>query len=284
MKNSIKENIDDKKINFLKAKANQIRKDLIDMFYYSGKGHVGGSLSIVDILTVLYFLTMRIDPKKPKWKERDRLILSKGHASAAWYAALAEKGFFPKDLLFTQFIKVNGILQEHSDMRKIPGVDMSSGALGQGLSVALGMSLAGNLAKQNYRIFVIMGDGEMQSGQVWEALMACSHYKANNITVLVDYNKMQVNDYVSEIMEIEPLINKFLAFRWNVLEINGNDIVQIIDALHKSCSNSTDFPTAIICNTVKGKGISFMENNVKWHACHLSKEDHDKAMQELKGV
>jgi len=284
MDNLIKENIDNKEIDLLKAKATQVREDLIDMFYHSGKGHIGGSLSVVDILVVLYFLIMRVDPKNPKWKERDRLILSKGHASAAWYATLAEKGFFPKNLLFTQFIKVGGILQEHSDMRKVPGVDMSSGALGQGLSIALGMSLASRLARQNYRIFVILGDGEMQSGQIWESLMACSHYKANNITILIDYNKMQVNDCVSKIMEIEPLSNKLLSFRWNVSEIDGNDVTQIARALNNSCNNSTDFPTAVICHTIKGKGISFIENKVKWHSGHFSEEDHSRAKKELAGI
>ena len=284
MDNLFKENIDNKKINFLRTKATQIRKDILDMFYYAGKGHIGGSLSIVDILAALYFFIMRVDPKNPKWPERDRLILSKGHASAAWYATLAKKGFFSKNILFTQFIKVNGILQEHSDMRRIPGVDMSSGALGQGLSVALGMSLASRLTKNNYKIYIIMGDGEMQSGQVWEALMACSHYKTNNITLLIDNNKMQVNDYINKIIDIEPLSDKLHAFRWNVIEIDGNDMTQIIKALQKSHDNSTDFPTAIICHTIKGKGISFMENNVKWHACHFTKKDYDRAKQEFIGI
>lgn len=281
MDNLISEDITIENIKYLEGKAFQIREDIIEMFHFSGKGHIGGSLSVVDILVALYFYIMRVDPNNPQQPDRDRLILSKGHASAAWYAVLAEKGFFPKELLFTEFIKVGGLLQEHSDMIKIRGVDMSSGALGQGLSVALGMSLAGRLTERNYKVFVVAGDGEMQSGQIWEALMACSHYRASNITLFIDNNKMQVNDYINKVMDIEPLSDKLRAFRWNVSEIDGNDMVQIVKALKKSCNNSSEFPSAIICHTVKGKGISFMENNVKWHACSFTEEDYNKAKKEL---
>jgi transketolase len=271
----------EEKLEYLKDTAHALRKDLVGMFHASGKGHLGGSLSIVDVMTALYFHIMRVDPGNPKWPDRDRLVLSKGHASATWYAALSAKGFFPRDLLFTDYMKIGGKLQEHSDMNKVPGVEMSSGALGQGLSVGLGMCLAGRLAKKEYRVYVILGDGELQEGQVWEAFMASGHYRADKLTALIDYNKLQVCDTIAKTMELEPLATKIEAFRWHVLEIDGNDMGQVVSALEAAKDNTTDRPTAIICNTIKGKGVSFIENDVHWHSHTFSDEDYQQARKEL---
>ena len=270
------------KIKYLEKMAHQIREDLIGMFQGAGRGHIGGSLSIVEVLVALYFHIMKVDPKNPKWPDRDRLVLSKGHAAATWYAVLAERGFFSKDLLFTQYIKINGLLQEHSEMRKIPGIDMSSGSLGQGLSVALGMSLAARLTNKNYKVYTIMGDGEIQEGQVWEALMACSHYKVNNLIAIVDYNKLQVSDSVNKVINIEPLVKKFEAFGWNTLEIDGNNMAQVVKTLQKAKNNSSYSPIVIISHTIKGKGIPFIEGKVEWHSHNFSEEEYQKAKRELK--
>ena len=272
------------KIDALVQKAHALRMDLVEMFHASGRGHLGGSLSLVEIMAALYFHILRVDPDHPGWPDRDRLVLSKGHASAIWYAALAARGFFPRELLFTEYMKIGGRLQEHSDMHKVPGVEMSSGALGQGLSVGLGMSLAGRLAKKEYRVYVILGDGEIQEGQIWEAFMAGSHYRAGKLTAIIDYNHLQVCGSISQIMELEPLSEKLTAFRWNVLEIDGNDMAQVVKALEQACDNATDFPTAILCHTVKGKGVSFIEKNVHWHSHVLNEGDYQKAKDELIGT
>lgn len=269
------------KIKELEEIAKELRLDLIEMFRSSGKGHLGGSLSIVEIITALYFHFMDVRPGEPRWPERDRLVLSKGHASAAWYAALAKKGFFRRELLFTDYIKINGILQEHSDMKKVPGVEMSSGALGQGLSVGLGMALAGRLSGADYRVYVILGDGEMQEGQVWEALMACSNYRTGRLTAIIDYNKLQVCNSVSSVMEIEPLKKKLEAFRWNVLEIDGNSMSEVFGALRTVKNSSSEYPFVVIANTVKGKGVSFIENQVSWHSHAFSEDHYRQAMLEL---
>lgn len=268
------------KIEYLERMAHRIREDLIEMFFKAVKGHIGGSLSAVEVMVALYFHIMRVDPKNPEWPERDRFVLSKGHASATWYAVLAEKGFFPRNLLFSQFIRINGLLQEHADI-KIPGVEMSSGALGQGLSAALGMSLAQGLTNKSYRVYVMLGDGEMQSGQIWEAIMACSHYEVNNLTAILDYNKLQVSDFVDRVMNIEPVAKKFEAFGWNVLEIDGHSMAEVVQALQEAKDNSSSSPTLIISHTIKGKGVSFMEGNVEWHSHVVSPEDYQKAKHEL---
>ena len=199
-------------IKELEQKATLIRRDIVQMMYNAGGGHIGGSLSATDILTALYFHIMRINPENPDWKDRDRLVLSKGHAAAALYATMAEKGYFLKELLFNSFISAAGILQEHPDMRKVKGLDMSSGSLGQGLSVGIGMALGAKLKKYSFRVFVFMGDGEVQEGQVWEAAMAASHHRLDNITAIMDYNKLQVNGFLSSLMGIEPIREKWKAF------------------------------------------------------------------------
>ena len=270
-------------IEHLEKIAHRIRVDIIEMARKSGKCHFGGALSIVEILVALYFCIMSVDPKNPKWPDRDRFILSKGHATATWYAVLAEKGFFPKEILFTQFIKLNGLLQGHPCMIKTPGVDMSSGSLGQGLSVGLGMSLANRLNNKKYKVYVLLGDGEIQSGQIWEAVMASYHYKANNITAIVDCNKLQVGDLVRNEINIEPVGEKFQAFGWNVLEIDGNNMSQVVKALKTIKQSSSFYPTVIISHTIKGKGISFMEGNINWHSHEFPEELYKRAKKELCG-
>ena len=266
-------------IENLEKKANIIRKYIIEMISNVEGGHIGGALSIADIMAVLYFYTLKIDPKNPEWEDRDRLVLSKGHASAAWYAALAERGYFPKKELLT-FDHINSRLQGHPDMKRTPGVDMSSGSLGQGISAALGMALAAKYLKKTYRTFVILGDGETQEGQVWEAAMTAAHYKSDNLIVILDYNKLQLFGQTNTIMNIEPVIEKWQVFGWNTIEINGHRINEIIQALE----NAVKFegkPTIIVAHTIKGKGVSFMENKVEWHSLPPTEEQAEQALKEL---
>ncbi|MCL4416307.1 MAG: transketolase [Actinobacteria bacterium] len=272
-----------KKINNieeLKKKANDVRKNIIKMMYNSGLGHIGGSLSCADILTVLYFNELDICPENPRFKNRDRFILSKGHSAAALYSVLAERGFFNKEILFNSFIKCDGILQEHTDRNKIPGVDVSTGSLGQGLSVGVGMALGSKLKKLSFRIYVVIGCGEMQEGQIWEAAMAASHYHLGNLCVFVDYNKLQVCGFNNEIMSIEPVSKKWEAFNWNVIEIDGHSIDEILKSLNKA-KQVKKKPTMIIARTIKGKGISFMENDYTWHSAKITEEIYKKAIKEL---
>jgi transketolase len=269
----------EKTIEKLENKANAIRKHIIEMISNAEGGHTGGALSIADIMAVLYFYILRIDPENPKWEDRDRVVLSKGHASAAWYAALAERGYFPKEELLT-FDHVDSRLQGHPDMNRTPGVDMSSGSLGQGISAAIGMALAARYLKKTYRTFVILGDGETQEGQVWEAAMTAAHYKLDNLIVTLDYNKLQLFGQTNTIMNIEPVIEKWQAFGWNTIEINGHRINEIIQALE----NAVKFegkPTIIVAHTIKGKGVSFMENKVEWHALPPTKKQAKQALKEL---
>lgn len=269
----------EKTIEKLEKKANAIRKHIIEMISYAEGGHTGGALSIADIMAVLYFYILRIDPKNPEWEDRDRLVLSKGHASAAWYATLAERGYFSKKELLT-FDHINSRLQGHPDMNKTPGVDMSSGSLGQGISVALGMALAARYLKKTYRTFVILGDGETQEGQVWEAAMVAANYKVDNLIAILDYNKLQLFGETNKIMNIEPVIEKWQVFGWNTIEINGHRINEIIQALE----NAVKFegkPTIIVAHTIKGKGVSFMENKVEWHALPPTKKQAKQALKEL---
>jgi len=266
-------------IENLEKKANLIRRYIIEMISNAEGGHIGGALSIADIMAVLYFHTLKIDPKNPEWEDRDRLVLSKGHASAAWYAALAERGYFPKEELLT-FDHINSRLQGHPDMKRTPGVDMSSGSLGQGISAALGMALAARYLKKTYRTFVILGDGETQEGQVWEAAMVAAHYNLDNLIVILDYNKLQLYGQTNTIMNIEPVIEKWQVFGWNTIEINGHRINEIVQALE----NAVKFegkPTIVVAHTVKGKGVSFMENKVEWHSLPPTKEQVEKALKEL---
>ena len=267
----------------LENKAQLIRQNIMRMMWDAQGGHAGGSLSVADILTVLYFHVLRVDSQHPDFDDRDRLILSKGHAAAALYAVLAEKGYFPRERLFDSFrIRIDGMLQEHPDMRKTPGIDMSTGSLGQGLSAAIGMALGRRLTMKSFRIYVILGDGELQEGQVWEAAMAAAHYHLNEITAIIDYNRLQVSGRVEDILGIEPLRLKWEAFNWNVREIDGHDMDEIIAAL-EAAKDQKNAPSVIIAHTVKGKGVSFIENKAEGHSRTFSSEEVAMALKELGG-
>jgi transketolase len=268
--------------DFLSKLANNIRKNIINMVTEAGSGHPGGSLSAADILTVLYFKRMNIDPAKPDDKNRDRFILSKGHAAPVLYAVLAEKGFFPKEELRT-LRKLNSMLQGHPDMRKVPGVEMSTGSLGQGISTAAGIALGAKLDKATYKVYALLGDGEIQEGIVWEAAMLAAHYKLDNLIAILDYNGLQIDGEIREVMSPEPIADKWKAFGWNVLELDdGHDYEKIDNALEMA-ANHKGSPTIIIAKTIKGKGVSFMEGCADWHGKACNIEQRDTALKELQG-
>ncbi|MEW6446595.1 MAG: transketolase [Bacillota bacterium] len=264
----------------LETKAQEIRRYIILMTAAAGSGHPGGSLSATDIVTALYFAVLRIDPKRPGDPDRDRFILSKGHAAPLLYAALAERGFFPPTELMT-LRKLGSRLQGHPDMRKLPGVEMSTGSLGQGLSAANGMALAARLDGRGYRVYVLLGDGETQEGQVWEAAMAAAHYKLDNLTAFLDYNGLQIDGPVEEVMSLGRVADKWLAFGWHVIEIDGHDFRAILDAVAEA-KETKGKPTMIIARTIKGRGVSFMENQVDWHGTAPKAEQASQALEELR--
>lgn len=266
-------------INLLSTKANEIRKDIIKMITNANSGHPGGSLSVTDILTTLYFHEMNVNPEDLKMKCRDRLVLSKGHAAPALYAVLAEKGYFDKEILGT-LRQYGSILQGHPDMKKVPGVEISTGSLGQGLSVANGMALNGKIFKEDYRVYVVMGDGEQQEGQIWEAAMTAAHYKLDNICAFVDANNLQIDGNVDKVMGVEPLTDKWKAFGWHVIEIDGHNFEEIISSLEEA-KKIKNKPTAIIARTIKGKGVCFMENVCGFHGKAPTKEQAVDALEEL---
>ena len=266
-------------ITDLEMISNKIRKSIIEMVHSAKSGHPGGALSITDILTVLYFNELNIDEKNPNDENRDRLVLSKGHSSPALYAVLAERGYFSKDDLKT-FRKIDSFLQGHPDMNKIPGVDMSSGSLGQGLSVSNGMAISAKLDKKDYRVYCILGDGEIEEGQIWEAAMTSSHYKLDNLCVIVDNNGLQIDGKIQDVMNPDPIDKKFEAFGFNVININGHNFNEIINALDLA-KKTKGKPTAIIAKTIKGKGVSFMENEASWHGKAPNDEQYDIAIKEL---
>jgi transketolase len=270
-----------KDINLLAEKANEVRKSIVKMLCEAKSGHPGGSLSAADIVTTLYFSEMNIDPKNPTDPNRDRFVLSKGHAAPVLYAALAERGYFDKELLMT-LRKLGSMLQGHPDMRKVPGVEISSGSLGQGLSVGNGMALAARISNRDYRVYVLMGDGELQEGQVWEAAMAAAHYKLDNVCAIIDSNNLQIDGNVDKIMNVEPLDKKWEAFGWNVIKVDGHNFEEILNAFEKA-KQIKGQPTVIIAKTVKGKGISFMENVCEFHGVAPTKEQTEKALIELGG-
>lgn len=263
----------------LQEKAKEIRKSIVQMTGAAGSGHPGGSLSAADIVATLYFHELRINPQEPDWPDRDRFILSKGHAAPVLYAALAEKGFFPKEELLS-LRKFGSRLQGHPDMKALPGVEMSTGSLGQGLSVANGVALAGKLDRKDYRVYVLLGDGECQEGMVWEAAMAAAHYQLDNLTVFLDYNGLQIDGPVQDVMSPEPLTDKWKAFGWHVLAIDGHDISAILSAISEA-KETKGRPTIIVAKTVKGKGVSFMENQVGWHGVAPKPEQVAQALAEL---
>lgn len=255
-----------------------IRKDVVAAVHAAKSGHPGGSLGIADILAYLYFEEMNLDPQNPGWEDRDRFVLSKGHTCPAYYAALAARGFFDRELLLT-FRKPDSILQGHPDMKHIPGVDMSSGSLGQGVSAACGMALSGKIRNKSYRVYAVLGDGECEEGEVWEAAMFAAHYKLSNLCIFVDANGLQIDGTTKEVMNPQPFDEKFRAFGWNVAVIDGHDFDQIASALNQA--KNSDKPFAIIANTVKGKGVSYMENNVGWHGSAPNDEQYAVAIRDL---
>jgi len=265
----------------LQEKANSIRQEIVKMVAEASSGHPGGSLSAADILAYLYFHEMNIDPQNPNEPNRDRFVLSKGHASPVLYAALAEKGFFPKEEL-ASFRKLNSRLQGHPSKKSLPGVDMSTGSLGQGLSAASGMALAAKLDKKDYRVYALLGDGEIQEGMIWEAAMSTSHFQLDNLTAFLDYNGLQIDGSTSEVMDPNPLDAKFRAFNWHVIMIDGHDFQQINQAIEEA-KQTKGKPTIIIAKTIKGKGVSFMENQVGWHGTAPNAEQLAQALQELNG-
>jgi len=267
------------KERYLKLMATKIRKAGLQAIQYANSGHVGGSFSVAEILAVLYFEKMNIDPKNPHWEDRDRFVLSKGHCTPTMYATLALRGFFPERDL-KGFRSINGYLSGHMEMRHIPGVDMSTGSLGQGFSAAVGMALSAKTYNKRWRTYLILGDGEIEEGQVWEAAMSAGNYHLDNLTAFVDNNGLQLDGPISEIMSPYPITDKFRAFGWNVLEINGHDCAQINDAIDVAVAFKGK-PTMIIAKTVKGKGVSFMENKVRFHGSVPNQEEFKQAFTEL---
>lgn len=270
MKNSIGE---------LELIARKLRRHVITMISAAGSGHPGGSLSAADIVTALYFDILKHDPKNPHWPDRDRFILSKGHAAPVLYAALAECGYFPIEWL-TTLRKTGTCLQGHTDSTLTPGVDVSAGSLGQGLSIGIGMALAARLDNKGYRTYVLLGDGECDEGQVWEAAMFAPNYKLDNLTAIVDCNTLQLDGFTKDIMDLGPFMAKWAAFKWEVIEVNGHDMQQVTVALRQAATVKGK-PAVIIAHTIKGKGVSFMENNVDWHGKAPNKSETEIALREL---
>ena len=263
----------------LEKMANEIRKDIVTAVHSAKSGHPGGSLSAADIYTYLYFEEMNIDPKDPKKADRDRFVLSKGHTAPGYYSTLAHRGFFPVEDL-TTLRKVGSYLQGHPDMKHIPGVDMSSGSLGQGISAAVGMAISAKLSNDDYRVYTLLGDGEIQEGQVWEASMLAGHRKLDNLVVIVDNNNLQIDGKITDVNSPYPIDKKFEAFNFHVINIDGNDFDQI-EAAFKEARKTKGMPTAIIAKTIKGKGVSFMEDQAGWHGKAPNDEQYAQAMEEL---
>ena len=268
-------------LEMLQEKAKDVRIDIIRQIHSAGSGHPGGSLSAADIITYLYFAEMNIDPQDPHKAGRDRFVLSKGHAAPALYAALAEKGYFPKETLLT-LRQAGSILQGHPDRKKVPGVDMSTGSLGQGISAAVGMALADKIDENGARVYSVLGDGELQEGMVWEAAMAAAHYGLSNLTIFVDHNGLQIDGRNEDVITVAPIAEKFESFGWDVQKIDGHDFEQIAAAVENAKAVS-DKPQAIIAETIKGKGVSFMENEAGWHGKAPNDEQAEQAVTELGG-
>lgn len=269
-------------IKELEKTANDLRRTVLKMVYEAGSGHPGGSLSSVEIVTALFFKVMNIDPENPKMKDRDRFVLSKGHCAPVLYAAMGHRGFFPVEETLT-LRKLGSVFQGHPDMHRVPGVEMSTGSLGQGLSVSVGMALAARLDKNPGRIYTLMGDGELNEGMVWEAAMAAGHYKLDNMTAIVDWNGLQIDGWNRDIMAVEPIGDKFAAFGWHVLTAEGNIMEDIVEKLEKA-GEIKGKPTIIVAKTCKGCGVSYMENEAGWHGKAPNKEQLNLALEELGGV
>ncbi len=266
----------------LKQKAKEFRKEIIEAVYKAQSGHPGGSLSEIDVLTALYFHKLKIDPSNPNWEGRDRFVLSKGHASPGLYVVLADKGYFPKSEL-EGFRKINRMLQGHPEL-STPGVDFAGGSLGQGISFAVGIALALRLDKKISKVYVMIGDGESQEGSVWEASMAAAFHKLDNLVGILDKNQVQETGKTKDVMDIGNVVLKWQAFGWNVIEINGHDMNEVVEALDKASKNKNGKPTMIISNTIKGKGVSFMELNYKFHGKAPNEEEYKKAMEDIEKI
>lgn len=274
--------MDEKRVTELSIISNKVRKNALTAVYSAASGHPGGSLSIADVLTLLYFEVMNIDPKNPKMEDRDRLVLSKGHTAPALYGTLAERGFFPAEDM-PNFRHIGSYLQGHPDMNKVPGIDMSTGSLGQGVSVAGGMALAAKLDNKDYRVYSILGDGELEEGQVWEQAMFAPHYKLDNFTIFIDNNGLQIDGDITKVMNPTPIDEKFKAFGWHVIVTDAHDFNKLLDAVNEAKATKGK-PTAIIMKSTKGKNVSFMENNPAWHGAAPKKEEYDKAIAELDAI
>lgn len=264
----------------LEKMALNIRRDIIQMIYDANSGHPGGSLSIADLISALYFNVLNHDPSKPDWEDRDRFILSKGHACPALYSAMARTGYFPYEELKT-LRKIDSRIQGHPEVRKLPGIEASTGSLGQGLSIGAGLALGAKVQGKNFRTYVMTGDGELDEGQIWEAALFCGNKKIDNLVVIVDSNKQQLDGWIKDISSLDPLDDKWRAFGWEVIEIDGHNMNEILSAFEKAAQTKGK-PTVIIANTIKGKGVSFMENNLDFHGASPTKEQYEKAMEELK--
>ncbi len=271
--------MDKKRATELAIIANRVRKHALTGIFNAQSGHPGGSLSVADVLTYLYFEVMNVDPKNPKMTDRDRLVLSKGHTAPALYATLAERGFFPVEDVYT-LRRIDSYIQGHPDMKNIPGVDMSTGSLGQGVSVAGGMALAAKLDNKDYRVYAILGDGELEEGQVWEQAMFAPHYKLDNFTIFVDFNGLQIDGDITKVMNPTPIDKKFEAFGWNVIVCDAHNFDELEAAVNaaKACKGK---PTAVIMNSVKGKNVSYMENEAGWHGAAPKEELFNQAIEEL---
>ncbi len=263
----------------MEERARAVRRSIIKMIARAGSGHPGGSLSISDILTSLYFARLNHRPKEPHWRDRDRVVLSKGHSVPALYAVLGECGYFPKSTLLS-LRKMGSILQGHPDMARTPGIEASTGSLGQGISIAVGMALAGKLDKKQYRVYAILGDGELEEGEVWEAAMAAAHYKLDGLCAIIDFNGLQIDGRIQDVMNPEPIPEKWRAFGWEVKEIDGHDFSQIIQAFDWAAGVKGK-PAAIVAHTIKGHGVSFMESKANWHGVAPSPEEARQALMEL---
>ena len=271
---------DKESIEKLEKIANELRIDIIEMIFKAQSGHPGGSLSATEIVTVLYFHFMKTDPHNPSWPDRDRFIMSKGHACPIWYAALSRKGFFERDELW-KLRRIDGILQGHPDMLKTPGIDMTTGSLGNGLGAGVGMALSAKYLKRDYYTYVLIGCAEHNEGVLWEAALSAAKFKLDNLIAIVDYNKLQLDGYNDEILPIEPIVDKWVSFGWYVQKIDGHDMGEIIEAV-KNARSKKVLPSVIIADTIKGKGISYMEDKCGWHGKAPNEDEYKKAMAELK--
>jgi len=263
----------------LRARARDLRREIVTMIHAAGSGHPGGALSAADIVAALYWHFLRIRPEQPDWPDRDRFVLSKGHACPVHYAALALRGFFPREHLRT-LRQINSILQGHPDMTKTPGLDMTTGSLGQGLSAAAGMALGGKIQARSFRVFAMIGCGEIQEGQIWEAAMAAAHYKLDNLVAILDYHRLHLDGWNEQVMRTEPVAAKWQAFGWQVFEIDGHDMAQIVDGL-QAAIDVQGCPALVLAHTVKGKGVSYMENQVDWHGKAPNDEQLAQALREI---